>query len=162
MQQDAKCNKIQQYVFNIFNPKMQPLKPLQQYVLERVKTGDLDSNKTLDEVFKVLETTIESVYYMERFPAVVKRKIFEKFGDTVAIGFAEIGKNIFIRIEGIHCTLGYKLLVVAKFQGICSLQDLAAHQVACTIRNNLVSLEQLPIPKSTKSVVAKFVETANM
>eukprot|EP00092_Neocalanus_flemingeri_P095825 GFUD01121933.1.p1 GENE.GFUD01121933.1~~GFUD01121933.1.p1 ORF type:complete len:167 (-),score=40.44 GFUD01121933.1:107-607(-) len=166
MQQAARCNKmqpLQQYVFNIFNPKMQPLKPLQQYVLERVKTGDLD-NKTLDdeEVFKVLETTIESVYYMERFPAAVKRKIFEKFGDTVAIGLAEIGKNIFIRIEGIHCTLGYKLLVVAKFQGIRSLQDLAAHQVACTIRNNLVSLEQLPIPKSTKKVVAKFVETANI
>eukprot|EP00092_Neocalanus_flemingeri_P108686 GFUD01139592.1.p1 GENE.GFUD01139592.1~~GFUD01139592.1.p1 ORF type:complete len:162 (-),score=33.32 GFUD01139592.1:150-635(-) len=161
MQQDAKCNKIQQYVFNIFNPKMQPLKPLQQYVLERVKTGDLDSNKTLDEVFKVLETTIESVYYMERFPAVVKRKIFEKFGDTVAIGLAEIGKNIFIRIRGVQ-RYNVDILIVAKFQGIRSLQDLAAHQVACTIRNNLVSLEQLPIPKSTKRVVAKFIETANI
>eukprot|EP00092_Neocalanus_flemingeri_P023543 GFUD01025531.1.p1 GENE.GFUD01025531.1~~GFUD01025531.1.p1 ORF type:complete len:137 (-),score=36.48 GFUD01025531.1:96-506(-) len=136
------------------------MQALQQYVLDPVKTGDLD-DVTLAEVFKVLETTLESVYDLERFPVAVKRKIIEKFGDTVATGVAEIGKNIFIRIRGVQ-RYNVDILIVAKFQGIRSLQDLAAHQVACTIRNNLVSLEQLPIPKSTKRVVAKFIETANI
>eukprot|EP00092_Neocalanus_flemingeri_P056728 GFUD01067284.1.p1 GENE.GFUD01067284.1~~GFUD01067284.1.p1 ORF type:complete len:123 (-),score=40.59 GFUD01067284.1:3-371(-) len=54
------------------------------------------------------------------------------------------------------------LLIKAKFQGVRSLQDLAAHQVACSIRNNTVCLEHLPIPNLTKKVVAKFVATGNM
>eukprot|EP00092_Neocalanus_flemingeri_P040529 GFUD01044135.1.p1 GENE.GFUD01044135.1~~GFUD01044135.1.p1 ORF type:complete len:166 (-),score=43.14 GFUD01044135.1:133-630(-) len=163
--------------------------PLQQYVLEPVKTGDLD-DETIAEVFKVLETILGSVYDLERFKVVVERKLIEKFGASVVSWVAEMGKNFFIKISGVRganmaLMFGYyckikagetleeceewalsqyndDLLIKAKFRGTRSLQDLAAHQVACSIRNNLVSLERLPIPKLTKKVVAKFVETANI
>eukprot|EP00092_Neocalanus_flemingeri_P036943 GFUD01040217.1.p1 GENE.GFUD01040217.1~~GFUD01040217.1.p1 ORF type:complete len:166 (-),score=35.84 GFUD01040217.1:171-668(-) len=77
-------------------------------------------------------------------------------------------RNIFIIIGGVRLRQGrqYSPMTVtsikAKYQGVRSLQDLAAHQVACSIRNSIVSLEQLPIPSLTKKVVGKFVDTANM
>eukprot|EP00092_Neocalanus_flemingeri_P040530 GFUD01044136.1.p1 GENE.GFUD01044136.1~~GFUD01044136.1.p1 ORF type:complete len:166 (-),score=33.36 GFUD01044136.1:133-630(-) len=165
------------------------MQPLQQYVLEPVKTGDLD-DKTIAKVFEVLETILGSVYDLERFKVVVERKLM---GPSVVFWVAEMGKNFFIKISGVrrggqtwHCLgsiarsmrvrlwksvkSGHSrntqynddLLIKAKFRGTRSLQDLAAHQVACSIRNNLVSLERLPIPKLTKKVVAKFVKTANI
>eukprot|EP00092_Neocalanus_flemingeri_P096168 GFUD01122391.1.p1 GENE.GFUD01122391.1~~GFUD01122391.1.p1 ORF type:complete len:162 (+),score=38.78 GFUD01122391.1:49-534(+) len=45
------------------------------------------------------------------------------------------------------------MIVMAKIQGVRSLQDLAAYQVACSHGTNL---ERLPIPKKIKEVVSKF------
>eukprot|EP00092_Neocalanus_flemingeri_P087800 GFUD01110863.1.p1 GENE.GFUD01110863.1~~GFUD01110863.1.p1 ORF type:complete len:167 (-),score=40.74 GFUD01110863.1:204-704(-) len=45
------------------------------------------------------------------------------------------------------------MIVMAKIQGVRSLQDLAAYQVACSHGTNL---ERLPIPKQIKEVVSKF------
>eukprot|EP00092_Neocalanus_flemingeri_P066800 GFUD01081429.1.p1 GENE.GFUD01081429.1~~GFUD01081429.1.p1 ORF type:complete len:114 (-),score=17.65 GFUD01081429.1:127-468(-) len=75
--------------------------PLQQYVLEPVKTGDLD-DKTIAKVFEVLETILGSVYDLERFKVVVERKLIEKFGASVVSWVAEMGKNFFIKISGVR------------------------------------------------------------
>eukprot|EP00092_Neocalanus_flemingeri_P069394 GFUD01085033.1.p1 GENE.GFUD01085033.1~~GFUD01085033.1.p1 ORF type:complete len:165 (+),score=36.17 GFUD01085033.1:50-544(+) len=45
------------------------------------------------------------------------------------------------------------MIVMAKIQGVRSLQDLAAYQVACSHGTNL---ERLPIPKKIKEIVSKF------
>eukprot|EP00092_Neocalanus_flemingeri_P091877 GFUD01116566.1.p1 GENE.GFUD01116566.1~~GFUD01116566.1.p1 ORF type:complete len:137 (+),score=34.12 GFUD01116566.1:54-464(+) len=130
---------------------------VQKYVLEPVKTGGLD-DQTVAEVLEVLQTGLDSVYELDKFSAILNRMLAEKFGDYVYTGVAGMGKNIFILGE----IKRYDLMIKAKFQGVRSLQDLAAHQVACSIRNSPVSLEQLPIPSLTKKVVGKVVETANI
>eukprot|EP00092_Neocalanus_flemingeri_P054713 GFUD01064473.1.p1 GENE.GFUD01064473.1~~GFUD01064473.1.p1 ORF type:complete len:175 (-),score=43.52 GFUD01064473.1:91-615(-) len=164
------------------------MQTVQKYVLEPVKTGGLD-DQTVAEVLEVLQAVFDSVYEVDKFSAVVNIMLAEKFGDYVYTGVAGMGKNIFIVISdvvmprevmpreavmprGARALIGlgdwydeikkYDLMVKANFQGVRSLQDLAAHQMACSIRNSPVSLEQLPIPSLTKKVVGKFVETANM
>eukprot|EP00092_Neocalanus_flemingeri_P040525 GFUD01044131.1.p1 GENE.GFUD01044131.1~~GFUD01044131.1.p1 ORF type:complete len:157 (+),score=41.66 GFUD01044131.1:54-524(+) len=153
------------------------MQTVHQYVLEPVKTGDLD-DETVAKMLEAIQTGLGSVYDLERFSVVVEKMIVERFGDyDVGTRVAGMRKNIFImiRIRGVKWKVknledakrplpqyNDDLLIKAKYQSVRSLQDLAAHQVACSIRNNLVSLEQLPIPSLTKKVVTKFVETANM
>eukprot|EP00092_Neocalanus_flemingeri_P091873 GFUD01116562.1.p1 GENE.GFUD01116562.1~~GFUD01116562.1.p1 ORF type:complete len:152 (+),score=36.97 GFUD01116562.1:54-509(+) len=146
------------------------MQTVRKYVLESVKTGGLDE-KTISEV---LQTVLDSVYELDRFSAVVDQIVADRFGEEVTTRVTGMRKNIFIFIRALrprwarqdnkywYKYKGYYLQIKAKYQGVRSLQDLAAHQVACSIRNSPVSLEQLPIPSLTKEVVGKFVETANM
>eukprot|EP00092_Neocalanus_flemingeri_P051872 GFUD01060455.1.p1 GENE.GFUD01060455.1~~GFUD01060455.1.p1 ORF type:complete len:155 (-),score=32.83 GFUD01060455.1:91-555(-) len=142
------------------------MQTVQKYVLESVKTwnenayltkiGGLDE-QTISEVLEVLQTALGSVYELERFSAVVDQMFADRFGDEVRTRVAVMSqRNILILL------VRPTVKITAKYQGVRSLQDLAAHQVACSIRNSPVSLEQLPIPRLTKKVVGKFVETANM
>eukprot|EP00092_Neocalanus_flemingeri_P096111 GFUD01122324.1.p1 GENE.GFUD01122324.1~~GFUD01122324.1.p1 ORF type:complete len:151 (+),score=43.27 GFUD01122324.1:51-503(+) len=146
------------------------MQTVQKYVLESVKTGGLNE-KTISEVLEVLQTVLDSVYELERFLAVVDQMLADRFGDEVRTRVAVTvirPRIIFIFIRGVRPRRGRQdspmtvTRIKAKYQGVRSLQDLAAHQVACSIRNSPVSLEQLPIPSLTKKVVGKFVETANM
>eukprot|EP00092_Neocalanus_flemingeri_P051873 GFUD01060457.1.p1 GENE.GFUD01060457.1~~GFUD01060457.1.p1 ORF type:complete len:163 (-),score=43.98 GFUD01060457.1:8-496(-) len=154
------------------------MQTVHQYVLEPVKTGDLD-DETVAKMLEAIQTGLGSVYDLERFSVVVERMLAERFSDyNIGTRVAGMRKNIFImiRFRGVKVKVeeliagvisplpqyNDNLLIKAKFQGVRSLQDLAAHQVACSIRNNLVSLEQLLIPRLAKKVVTKFVETANM
>eukprot|EP00092_Neocalanus_flemingeri_P096110 GFUD01122323.1.p1 GENE.GFUD01122323.1~~GFUD01122323.1.p1 ORF type:complete len:148 (+),score=44.64 GFUD01122323.1:51-494(+) len=143
------------------------MQTVQKYLLESVKTGGLDE-KTISEVLEVLQTVLDSVYERERFSAVVDQMLADRFGDEVRTRVAVMRRNILIFIRGVRLRRGRQdspmtvTRIKAKYQGVRSLQDLAAHQVACSIRNSPVSLEQLPIPSLTKKVVGKFVETANM
>eukprot|EP00092_Neocalanus_flemingeri_P007764 GFUD01008383.1.p1 GENE.GFUD01008383.1~~GFUD01008383.1.p1 ORF type:complete len:169 (+),score=47.27 GFUD01008383.1:361-867(+) len=78
---------------------------LQQYVLVPINTGDYDE-KTIADICKVIETVLFSLSDLETFPAVVKRKMTEKYG-KVSIGVAGIGinrkiKNYYIRIGGVR------------------------------------------------------------
>eukprot|EP00092_Neocalanus_flemingeri_P091875 GFUD01116564.1.p1 GENE.GFUD01116564.1~~GFUD01116564.1.p1 ORF type:complete len:146 (+),score=37.92 GFUD01116564.1:54-491(+) len=140
------------------------MQKVQKYVLEFVTIGGLDET-TLSEVLKVLQTALDSVYELERLSAVVDQMLADRFGATaVVVMVVGMRRSIFICIRGVRCGMRWDEYqnIIAKFQGVRSLQDLAAHQVACSIRNSPVSLEQLPIPRLTKKVVGKFVETANM
>eukprot|EP00092_Neocalanus_flemingeri_P054712 GFUD01064472.1.p1 GENE.GFUD01064472.1~~GFUD01064472.1.p1 ORF type:complete len:157 (-),score=36.59 GFUD01064472.1:61-531(-) len=142
------------------------MQTVQKYLLECVKTGGLDE-KTISEVLEVLQTVLDSVYEVERFSAVVDQMLADRFGDEVITRVrvdVMSQRNIWIVIGGVRLTTGLMTVtsIRAKYQGVRSLQDLAAHQVACSIRNSPVSLEQLHIPSLTKKVVGKFVETANM
>eukprot|EP00092_Neocalanus_flemingeri_P104407 GFUD01133729.1.p1 GENE.GFUD01133729.1~~GFUD01133729.1.p1 ORF type:complete len:173 (-),score=38.09 GFUD01133729.1:27-545(-) len=77
---------------------------LQQYVLEPMSTGDYDEG-TIADVFEVLETVLSSVSDKANFPAVVKIKMNERFGDGVNTGVAGLGtdgKNLWIRISGVR------------------------------------------------------------
>eukprot|EP00092_Neocalanus_flemingeri_P091874 GFUD01116563.1.p1 GENE.GFUD01116563.1~~GFUD01116563.1.p1 ORF type:complete len:188 (+),score=40.58 GFUD01116563.1:29-565(+) len=143
------------------------MQKVQKYLLESVKTGGLDE-KTISEVLEALQTVLDSVYELERFSAVVDQMLADRFGDEVSTRVTVLRRNIFIFLRGVRTSRGRQesprtaIMIKAKYQGVRSLQDLAAHQVACSIRNSPVSLEQLPIPSLTKKVVGKFVVTANM
>eukprot|EP00092_Neocalanus_flemingeri_P029125 GFUD01031613.1.p1 GENE.GFUD01031613.1~~GFUD01031613.1.p1 ORF type:complete len:181 (+),score=56.78 GFUD01031613.1:54-596(+) len=154
------------------------MQTVHQYVLEPVKTGNLEET-AIAQLLEVIQTVLGSVNDLERFSVVVERMLAERFSDyNIGTRVAGMRKNIFImiRFRGVKVKVedlvagvisplpqyNDNLLIKAKFQGVRSLQDLAAHQVACSIRNNMTCLEHLPIPNLTKKVVAKFVETGNM
>eukprot|EP00092_Neocalanus_flemingeri_P106986 GFUD01137296.1.p1 GENE.GFUD01137296.1~~GFUD01137296.1.p1 ORF type:complete len:152 (-),score=6.65 GFUD01137296.1:126-581(-) len=144
-----------------------------RYVLEPVRTSGLDV-KTIAEVLEVIETALGSVYDFERLSVVLERML----GCHVMISVVGMRDTNDLMVSGLGFwkrpvpTITIKcrnlalwntmtpLHIKAKFQGVRSLQDLTAHHVACSIRNNLVSLEQLPITIVTKKVVTKFIETA--
>eukprot|EP00092_Neocalanus_flemingeri_P023545 GFUD01025533.1.p1 GENE.GFUD01025533.1~~GFUD01025533.1.p1 ORF type:complete len:124 (-),score=17.37 GFUD01025533.1:145-516(-) len=118
-----------------------------RYVLETASTN-MATVSNMAKVLEILETALDSVYDLKRLPDVLRRMLGGRVGISLTTR-----KTIYIVSIG-------RFVIKAKFQGIRSLQDLAAIQVARSIRNNLVSLEQLPITNVTKKVVTKFIETA--
>eukprot|EP00092_Neocalanus_flemingeri_P051392 GFUD01059757.1.p1 GENE.GFUD01059757.1~~GFUD01059757.1.p1 ORF type:complete len:162 (-),score=36.06 GFUD01059757.1:20-505(-) len=114
--------------------------------------------------------------------AVELRKIKERLGGEAGLTFGVAGKNFLFYISRVRgpegtCSRFWSvnskddvekgnlgdwnleflpntvMIVMAKIQGVRSLQDLAAYQVACSHGTNL---ERLLIPKKIKEVVSKF------
>ena len=135
---------------------------LQQYVLDPVSTGNLDDH-TIDVVMKIIRTCLESSYDLEGFKVEFNNKLTEGSLDWDGVGVLEgvagIGRNLFLKINWFRSVGNYNILVWAKFHSVRSLQDLAAYQVACSIKSR-TNLEQLPVPPLVKRIVGKFMETS--
>ena len=136
---------------------------MHKYLLEPVSTGGF-SDKVIDKVFEVLRSVLESTCDIESFMDAVNSKLRDRFG-SVADGsytlVAGLTKNLFLMIRGMKRkdVFGFiiigSIMVKAKFQGVRSLQDLAAYKVSCCVSSRS-NLEELPIPPLVKKVVAKF------
>ena len=130
---------------------------LQQYVLEPVITGNLDDH-TVDLVIKTVKTCLESSYDLHGFSVAVNRKLKES-SIYEWLGVARLGRNIFMKMEGFKRPGRNIIMIFVKFHSfrVRSLQDLAAYQVACSVKSK-INLEQLPVPPLIKRIVGKFIE----
>ena len=162
---------------------------LQQYVLEANSTGDYDDytvaeilkvlNTVLESVYD-LETFPFAVkkklveIFGERVDtgvASIGKNLFIKIRGVTGANMVQVDGYRYKEKEGVKVEdLGMfeklslrnyneNLLVMAKFQSVRSLQDIAAYQVACSLRN---SQEQIHIPYLVRKGVNKFMITRNI
>ena len=139
---------------------------LHKYLLEPVSKGGF-RDKIIDGVLEILKSVLESTCDYETFMDAVNSKLRDRFGSAADGSYTLVTglrKNLFLMIRGMERKdqFGGRIIgsikVKAKFQGVRSLQDLAAYQVSCCVpsRNNL---EELPIPPLVERVVVKFIDS---